>query len=55
MSAALKARMRKNCKRVSIVIYMRCRFIGSGARWFWLARIIRGSSQQVRISKGAES
>lgn len=33
---------------------VRWRFIGSSIRWFWLARIIRGSSQQVRTRRGVE-
>ena len=32
----------------------RWRFKGSGERWFWLARIIRGSSQQVNTSRGVD-
>lgn len=35
-------------------MYRRCRVIGSWAAWFWLARIIRGRSQQVRTSRGVE-
>lgn len=36
------------------MIYIRCRLIGSKAVWFWLARIIRGKSQQVRTKSGVE-
>jgi len=28
--------------------------MGSEAVWFWLARIIRGRSQQVRTKRGVE-
>lgn len=28
---------------------------GSRVRWFWLARIIKGKSQQVRTSKGVDN
>ena len=37
-----------------VVIKVRFRVKGSCWRWFWLARIIRGSSQQDRISRGDE-
>ena len=53
-SVAPKARIRKNWREVSREIYVRCRFKGSGAMWFWLARIIRGRSQQERISRGVD-
>lgn len=33
---------------------MRCRLSGSWAVWFWLARIIRGSSQQVKTKRGVD-
>lgn len=35
-------------------IYIRWRFRGSRDMWFWLARIISGSSQQVRTRRGVE-
>lgn len=54
-SVAPKAKIRKICKDVKSVIYMRCRLTGSGAMWFWLARIIRGRSQQVKIRRGVET
>lgn len=54
ISVALKAIMRKICRDVRRVIYIRCRFKGSFAVWFWLARIIRGSSQQVRTRRGVD-
>lgn len=33
---------------------IRFRVGGSCCRWFWLAMIIRGKSQQVRTSRGDE-
>lgn len=54
ISVAPKARIRKIWREVSRVMYIRWRFSGSGAIWFWLARIIRGRSQQVRTSRGVE-
>lgn len=39
---------------MSSVIYIRCRLMGSEEVWFWLARIIRGRSQQVRVRRGVE-
>lgn len=51
---ALKAIIRKICRDVRRVMYIRWRLIGSEAVWFWLARIIRGSSQQVRTRRGVE-
>lgn len=47
--------MRKIWRDVSSVIYIRCRLMGSGEMWFWLARIISGRSQQVRTRRGVES
>lgn len=35
-------------------MYIRWRFTGSEAVWFWLARIIRGKSQQVRTRRGVD-
>ena len=35
-------------------MYVRCRPAGSEEMWFWLARIINGKSQQVRIRRGVE-
>lgn len=40
--------------RISVVRKIRLRLMGSCSRWFWLAMIMRGSSQQDRTSKGAE-
>lgn len=51
---AAKARIKKNCRDVSREIYIRCRLFGSCVMWFWLARIIRGRSQQDKIRKGVE-
>lgn len=55
ISVAEKARIRKNCRRIRSVMNMRCRLRGSWAVWFWLARIMRGRSQQVKINSGVES
>lgn len=54
ISVALKARTRKSCSVVRIIRYVRCRLMGSAERWFWLARIIKGRSQQVRTNKGED-
>lgn len=35
-------------------MYIRWRLSGSKVVWFWLARIMRGSSQQVRTKRGVE-
>ena len=53
-SVAPKAKIRKICRDVSSVIYIRWRLIGSVAVWFWLARIIRGSNQHVRTRRGVD-
>ena len=53
-SVALKARMRKNWRDVSSEMYVRWRFVGSWVIWFWLARIISGSSQQDSTRRGVE-
>ena len=50
----------ENAKRIngwivmSVAIKIRFRVSGSCWRWFWLAMIIRGSSQQDRTSRGDE-
>lgn len=54
ISVAEKARIRKNCKEVRRVMYIRCRLIGSWDVWFWLAKIIRGRSQHERIKRGVD-
>jgi len=46
--------IKKIWREISRVMYIRWRFSGSGEMWFWLARIIRGRSQQVRTNKGVE-
>lgn len=46
--------IRKIWREVRSIMYIRCRFTGSGLMWFWLAKIIRGSSQQVKTSRGVE-
>lgn len=42
------------CNIVKVIRKVRFRFRGSVFKWFWLARIISGSSQQERIMSGAE-
>lgn len=54
-SVALKARIRKAWSAIISEMYVRWREIGSRARWFWLARIIRGRSQQERTRRGPDS
>lgn len=39
---------------MSVTIKIRFRTSGSCWRWFWLAIIIRGSSQQDKTSRGDE-
>lgn len=51
---AENAIIRKICKEVNRVIYIRWRLMGSGAVWFWLAKIISGRSQQVRTRRGVD-
>ena len=46
--------IRKICREVSRVMYIRCRLMGSQDVWFWLAKIINGSNQQVRTRRGVE-
>lgn len=53
-SVAAKAKIKKNCREVRREMYIRCREAGSCVVWFWLAKIIRGSSQHERISRGVE-
>lgn len=52
---APNAIIRKACSEARSVIYNRCRLIGSGLMWFWLAKIIRGSSQHVSTKRGVDS
>lgn len=54
ISVAPNAMIRKVCREVKRVMYIRWRLSGSGLMWFWLARIISGSSQQVRTSRGVD-
>lgn len=54
ISVALKATIRKICRDVRSVIYIRCRLMGSRVVWLWLARTIKGSNQQVRTRRGVE-
>lgn len=53
-SVAENARMRKIWREVSRVMYIRWRLVGSWEVWFWLARIIRGRSQQVNTMRGVD-
>lgn len=55
ISVAPKARIRKVCKDVKRVIYIRCRLTGSCEVWFWLAKIMRGRSQHVRTRSGVDN
>lgn len=40
--------------RTIVVAKIRLRAAGSCSRWFWLAMIMRGRSQQERTSRGEE-
>lgn len=51
---APKAKIRKNWRDVRREMYIRCRLSGSEVRWFWLARIIRGNSQQDKTRRGVD-
>lgn len=55
ISVAPNAIIRKVCNEVRRVMYRRCRLMGSGLTWFWLARIINGRSQHVSTRRGVES
>ncbi len=55
ISVAPNAIIRNICSEARSVIYKRCRLIGSGLMWFWLARIISGRSQHVRTKRGVDS
>lgn len=46
--------MRNGWARTSVTAKMRLRMGGSCSRWFWLAMIMRGSSQQDNTSRGEE-
>lgn len=54
ISVAPNARIRNSWREVSRTIYVRWRFNGSEVMWLWLARIIRGRSQQVKTRRGVE-
>ena len=51
---ALNARIKKNWSEAKSEMNMRWRLRGSEAVCFWLAKIIRGSSQHVRTRRGVE-
>lgn len=44
----------KGWAMIIVVRKIRFRIVGSCSRWFWLAMIMRGSSQQDRTSRGDE-
>lgn len=44
----------RGCTVTSVAVKIRFRAEGSCCRWFWLARIISGRSQQVRVSSGED-
>lgn len=54
ISVAPNAMIRKACSEARSEMYERCRPIGSGLIWFWLARIISGSSQHVSTRRGVD-
>lgn len=47
--------IKKVCSEARRVMYRRCRLMGSGLMWFWLAKIIRGRSQHVSTNRGVDS
>lgn len=51
---APNARIRKAWREIRRQMNVRWREMGSVRVWFWLARIIKGRSQQARTSKGAD-
>lgn len=51
---AENARRRRGWIVVKVVMKTRFRAGGSCCKWFWLARIIRGSNQQDSTSRGDE-
>lgn len=55
ISVAPNAMIRKVCSEARSVMYDRCRLIGSGLMWFWLAKIMSGSSQHVSTNRGVDS
>lgn len=55
ISVALNASVKKICREISSVMYERCRFVGSGEIWFWLARIMSGSSQHDSTRRGVDN
>lgn len=40
--------------RIIVVVKIRLRIVGSSSRWFWLAIIMSGRSQQESTSSGEE-
>lgn len=51
---AENARRSRGCTVIRVVMKIRLRAGGSCCRWFWLAKIMSGSSQQDRTSRGDE-
>lgn len=47
-----KARMIKGCTATRVSANVRFRVGGSCWRWFWLAKIMSGTSQQDSVSRG---
>lgn len=53
-SVVEKARIMRGCTAIRVAVNIRLRVRGSCCRWFWLARIISGTSQQDRTSRGED-
>lgn len=51
---AEKAIMMRGWTIIRVNVKARFRVGGSCWRWFWLAKIIRGMSQQDRVSRGED-
>lgn len=54
ISVELNARVNKICNEINKIIKDRCRTSGSAIMWFWLAKIIRGRSQQDNTRSGVD-
>lgn len=55
ISVEEKAKIKKTWREIRREIYARCRLMGSGIRWYWLARIIIGNNQHDKTRRGVES
>lgn len=53
-SVAENAKIMRGWVRVRVRMKIRFRGAGSCWRWFWDARIMRGSNQQVSVRRGEE-